>query len=434
MAAPSQENDWTKEDLNSFASSLLAFCTTSFTPCLTRTDPGQSCFSIRLICVSSLLLLISSLHLALRRCKHHGGHPGHIVTSLYCFLGNVCGFTGAVLSRQLQIQVLMGLICAALDLVNFVSFGIPLCFCRNLQAERRQRMIKRRRRAHLLAVSLLGALTGGFLKSGVLRSPAVGWRLHGRRLLYVALQDNADILGYTLGLLSFVISSTSKFPTLYRIRENTFEISHFFWSSMLACCCLLCCCHTSLRHEAQLPPQGHALAADCCLWGLAGSSFLHWFHMGARQKLKRFSLEMESLLGDSSKDKVPVKHHGKQGKHFNLTEMGHYMDVSIDTTKQMYPREVTLVDNTPLSSTAPMVRVDGCDTSCDSSIVNSDLEWDFEEGNVQWSEPNTNPQNGEAFPLQEWPSNPKPFNILTYASCILPQNDVSCNEVVSQSK
>ncbi|KAM9796796.1 transmembrane protein 44 isoform X1 [Syngnathus typhle] len=428
MSAPNQENDWTKEDLNSFASSLLAFCTTSFTPCFTRTDPGQSCFSIRLICVSSLLLLISSLHLVLRRCKHHGGHPGHIVTSLYCLLGNACGFTGAVLSRQLQIQVLMGLICAALDLVNLVSFGIPLCLCRNLQAERRQRMIKRRRRAHLLVVFLLGALTGGFLKSGVLHSPAASWRLHGRRLLYVALQDNTEILGYTLGLLSFVISSTSKFPTLYRVyRGKTLSRSHIFSGALCSLAAALYAAailHYDRRVSFLLRVMPWLLTAVC--GGLLDllSIALHWCHMGARQKLKRFSLEMESLLGDSSKDKVPVQHHGKQGKHFNLTEMGHYMDVSIDTTKQTYPREVTLVDNTPLSSTAPMVRVDDCDTSCDSSIVNFDLEWDFEEGNVQWSEPNTNPQNGEAFPLQEWPSNPKPFNILTYASCILPQNDV----------
>ncbi|KAM9796798.1 transmembrane protein 44 isoform 3-T3 [Syngnathus typhle] len=399
MSAPNQENDWTKEDLNSFASSLLAFCTTSFTPCFTRTDPGQSCFSIRLICVSSLLLLISSLHLVLRRCKHHGGHPGHIVTSLYCLLGNACGFTGAVLSRQLQIQVLMGLICAALDLVNLVSFGIPLCLCRNLQAERRQRMIKRRRRAHLLVVFLLGALTGGFLKSGVLHSPAASWRLHGRRLLYVALQ----------------------------YRGKTLSRSHIFSGALCSLAAALYAAailHYDRRVSFLLRVMPWLLTAVC--GGLLDllSIALHWCHMGARQKLKRFSLEMESLLGDSSKDKVPVQHHGKQGKHFNLTEMGHYMDVSIDTTKQTYPREVTLVDNTPLSSTAPMVRVDDCDTSCDSSIVNFDLEWDFEEGNVQWSEPNTNPQNGEAFPLQEWPSNPKPFNILTYASCILPQNDV----------
>ncbi|XP_051930559.1 transmembrane protein 44 isoform X3 [Hippocampus zosterae] len=395
MAKPSQQQiDWTREDHNSFLSSLLTFWTTSFNSCFTRRDPGQSCISVRLVCLSSLLLLVSCFHLVGQRCKDHGGHPEHAVTSLYCFLGNLCGFTGAILSRQLHIQVFMGLISASLDMVNVISW----CFCRNLQAERRQRMIKRRRRSHLLAVCLLAVLTGGFLKSGVLHSPAADGVFRGRRLLYVALQNNTEILGYTLGLVSFAITSTSKFPTLYRVhRGKTLSRSHIF-SGVL---CLLAAAlyaaailHYDTRISFLLRVMPWLLSA------ISGASLdlltivLHWCHLGTRQQPMIFSAEMESLLSDSYQDKAVGKHHGKQGKNFNLTEMSLYMDVSIDTTKQ----------------------------------------WDFEEGNAQWSEPNAKPQNGEAFPLQEWPSNPKPFNIRTYASCILPQNGVSCNDSISQSK
>ncbi|XP_051930560.1 transmembrane protein 44 isoform X4 [Hippocampus zosterae] len=373
MAKPSQQQiDWTREDHNSFLSSLLTFWTTSFNSCFTRRDPGQSCISVRLVCLSSLLLLVSCFHLVGQRCKDHGGHPEHAVTSLYCFLGNLCGFTGAILSRQLHIQVFMGLISASLDMVNVISW----CFCRNLQAERRQRMIKRRRRSHLLAVCLLAVLTGGFLKSGVLHSPAADGVFRGRRLLYVALQNNTEILGYTLGLVSFAITSTSKFPTLYRVhRGKTLSRSHIF-SGVL---CLLAAAlyaaailHYDTRISFLLRVMPWLLSA------ISGASLdlltivLHWCHLGTRQQPMIFSAEMESLLSDSYQDKAVGKHHGKQ--------------------------------------------------------------WDFEEGNAQWSEPNAKPQNGEAFPLQEWPSNPKPFNIRTYASCILPQNGVSCNDSISQSK
>ncbi|XP_077390815.1 transmembrane protein 44 isoform X2 [Festucalex cinctus] len=428
MATPSQDNDWTKEDHNSFPSSFLNFCTTSFTTCFTTSSSstaGPSCFSFRLICLSSLLLLISCLHLVGQRCKHYGGHPGQTVTYLYCFLGNV----------------LMGFISAALDMANVISCCIPMCFCRNLQAERRQRMITRRRRAHLLAVGLLTVLTGGFLKSGVLHSPAADGILRGRRLLSVALQDNTEILGYILGLLSFVITSTSKFPKLYRVRRGkTLSRSYIFIgvltllaSSFYAAAIL----HYVTRVSFLLRVMPWLLSAVCGALLDLLTIIIHLCHMRTRQQLMSFSLEMESLLGDSSKDKGVVKHRGKQGKNFHLNEMGRYMDVSIDTTKQMYPSEATgcaKVDNQVLSRTGPMVQVDGCDASCDSSIVSSDLEWDFEEGNSQWSEPNTKPQNGEMFPLQEWPSNPKPFDLRTYASCIIPQNGVSCNQAVCQSK
>ncbi|XP_077440754.1 transmembrane protein 44 isoform X2 [Vanacampus margaritifer] len=422
MATPSQENDWTK-DYNSFPSSLLKFCTISFTSCFTSSiNTGQSCFSIWLVCVSSLLLLISCLHLVGQRCKQYGGRPGQNVTPLYCFLGNVCGFTGAVLSRQLHIQVLMGITSATLDMVNVISCCIPLCFCRNLQAERRRRMIKRRRRAHLLAVCLLTALTGGFLKLGILHSSAADGIPRGRRLLYVTLQDNIEILGYTLGLLSFVITSTSKFPKLYRVHRGKTLSRSYICTGMLSLLAAVLYAAAILHYDTRvsflLRVMPWLLAAVCGALLDLLIMVIHLCHMGTRQQPMSFSLEMESLLGDSSKDKGAVKHLSKQGKNFHLNEMGGYMDVSIDTTKQMYPREATecakVVDNQVLSGTGPM--------------------WDFEEGNAQWSEPNTKPQNGEAFPLQEWPSNPKPFDIRTYASCILPRNDVSCNQAVNQSK
>ncbi|XP_061539912.1 transmembrane protein 44 isoform X2 [Phycodurus eques] len=415
MATPSREEDW-------FPSSLLTFCTTSVTSCFASSDPGQSCSSIRLVSLSSVLLLLSCLYFMCQRCKQHGGHPGHIVTSLYCFLGNVCGFTGAVLSRQLHIQVLMGLVSAALDMVNVISCCIPLFLCRNLQEERRRRMIRRRRRSHLLAVCFLTALTGGFLKSGVLHSPAGDRLIRGRRLFYVALQDNTEILGYILGLLAFVITCTSKFPTLYRIHKGKMlSRSHIF-------SCVLCSLAGALYAAAILHYDTRVSflfrVMPWLLSAVCGASLdlltivLHWCHMGTRQQPMGIFSEMESLLGDSPKDNAVVKHQGKQGQKFNLTDMGRYMDVSIDTAKQMHPRDATVcgkvVDNKVLSRTFPM--------------------WDFEEGNARWNEAKAKLQDGEVFPLQEWPSNPKPFNMRTYASCILSQNGVSCDDAVSRSK
>ncbi|XP_077572362.1 transmembrane protein 44 isoform X1 [Stigmatopora nigra] len=441
MATMTREKDWDNKNQDSFPLPLLKFCITSASSCFTIGDPGFNCSSFRLVSLSSLLLLLSSFLLLYKRFNHRGGHPGHIVSSLYCFLGNVCGLTGAVLSRQLHIQVLMGLLSAVLDLVNVIACFIPLCFFKNWQTERRLRTIRRCRRSHLLTVCLLTALSGGFLKSSILHSLTTDKLTLRRRLLSVTLQDNTEILGYIIGLLSFVINLTSKFPTLGRVLKGK-ELSrvHIFSG-------LLCSLSGALYAAALIQlDTGVSFLLSVMPWllcAICGASLdffiviLYWCHMETRQKPMSFSPEMESLLGDSSKDKVAVQHDGKQGKKFNL-EMGHYMDVSKDATMERDPREATMsgkaVDNKVLNRTVPMVRVDGCDASCDSSIVSSDLEWDFEAGNVQWTEAKSKPKDGKAFPLQEWPSNPKPFDKGTYATCVLPQNGLSCNEAVSQFK
>ncbi|XP_077572365.1 transmembrane protein 44 isoform X3 [Stigmatopora nigra] len=386
MATMTREKDWDNKNQDSFPLPLLKFCITSASSCFTIGDPGFNCSSFRLVSLSSLLLLLSSFLLLYKRFNHRGGHPGHIVSSLYCFLGNVCGLTGAVLSRQLHIQVLMGLLSAVLDLVNVIACFIPLCFFKNWQTERRLRTIRRCRRSHLLTVCLLTALSGGFLKSSILHSLTTDKLTLRRRLLSVTLQDNTEILGYIIGLLSFVINLTSKFPTLGRVLKGK-ELSrvHIFSG-------LLCSLSGALYAAALIQlDTGVSFLLSVMPWllcAICGASLdffiviLYWCHMETRQKPMSFSPEMESLLGDSSKDKVAVQHDGKQGKKFNL-EMGHYMDVSKDATMERDPREATMsgkaVDNKVLNRTVPMVRVDGCDASCDSSIVSSDLE-------IRWRE------------------------------------------------
>ncbi|XP_061681452.1 transmembrane protein 44 isoform X4 [Syngnathoides biaculeatus] len=392
MATPSGEEDW-------FPSTFLTFCTTSVPSCLTSSDRGLNCASIRLVSLSSVLLLLSCLYLTCQRCKRHGGHPGSILTSLYCFLGNVCGFTGAILSRQLHIQVLMAIVSAALDMLNVITCCIPQFFCRSLQEERRQRMIRRRRRSHLLAICFLTALTGGFLKSGILQISAPDGVIQGRRLFSVPLQDNTEVLGYVLGLLAFVITSTSRFPTLYKINKGkTLSRSHIF-SGMLCSLAGSLYAAAILHYDTRVSFLFRAM--PWLLSAVCGASLdlltilLHWCRKATRQQPLRIFSEMENLLGDSSKDNNVMKPHGKQ-----------------------HPRNAKV-----------------CGKELDEKVVTRTFPlWDFEERSAQWCEAKAKPQDGPVFPLQEWPSNPKPFNMRTYASCILPQNGICCNEAVTNSK
>lgn len=99
------------------------------------------------------------------------------------------------------------------------------------------------------------------------------------------------------------------------------------------------------------------------------------------------------------------------------------------------------VGSEPPSRRVGAIRADGfcsTDTSCDSSPVSSDLEWDFEAANTHWSKATAKQQEGDEFPLQEWPTNPEPFNICARSPSGLAQKALSgteeCGSVVSLAK
>ncbi|XP_029905221.1 transmembrane protein 44 isoform X2 [Myripristis murdjan] len=412
---------------NTSLSGLIAFCIDSATACLSP-DADKLCVPVDLSALSALLLLLSCLVLMYQRCRYCGEQPGEAAICLYCLLGNLCSTVGALLSRQLALQVVMSAFAAAVDVVNFISILLPLCLCWNSKAERMRRVMRRRRRQHLLAVCVLIVLGRGLLTLRVDHSPSDG-PLTGRRLLHAPLQDNIEVLGYTLGLLSFVIACTSKFPALSRARRGEMVTSSPVMCGVLCFAAGVLYASAILLYSTQfdfvLRVLPWLLSAICCATLELLILVTYWCRRGSRQHPSRLSPDTESLL---CKHSPAMKRETQQLRNTKkMIEMGHYMDVNVQRARKVCLKEVTVtregaLENQPLKRTVRVVRVDGIssDSSCDSSSVTSDLEWDFEEANAEWSEASAKQEKGDEFPLQEWPENPKPFGICSSGMSQLP--------------
>ncbi|XP_070816203.1 transmembrane protein 44 [Chaetodon trifascialis] len=427
----------------SFLSSLVDFCVDSVSTCFSY-DADKLCVSIGLSSVSALLLLLSCCLLVCQRYRCLRENPGETLTLCYSLLGNMCSIVGAVLSRQLHIQILMGAVAAAMDAVHFISSCFPELLCRNSKAERRLRMMRKRRRQHLLAVCVLMVVAGGFLNLRVTNGPA-DRPLSGRRLLHAALQDNTEILGYILGLLSFAIACTSRFPAVRSAYRGQMLTWACMFSGLLCSLAGVLYAAAILLYDTQfgflLRVMPWLLSAICCVILDLLILVIHWCKKGTRLQLTRCSPDTESLLdGSCTEDKAVMKSQRKQQVHSSvqktknaqkMTEVGRYMDVSVQPARKTCLQEVMFreeVEDQLLNGKVRVIRVDSfcsSDTSYDSSLMSSDLEWDFEEAHAQWSEPTAKQQ----FPPQEWPTNPKPFNICTCASSGLSQKTLSGTEV-----
>ncbi|CAG5864332.1 unnamed protein product [Menidia menidia] len=335
-------------------------------------------------------------------------------------------------------------------------------------SERRRRTMRKRRRQHLLAVGVLMVVAGGFLKSRVDDPPAVQ-PVRRRGLLQFSSwsplmvllhtqTDNKEILGYTLGLLSLFISCTSRFPALCKALRGQRLTKVCIFSGLL--CSLSGTLYAvaiflyDTRFVFLVRVMPWLLSAIGCVNLDLLILVIHWCKKKNRQRPTSLSPDTESLLtgsgvqtedlavGERQKEQqIPssaqTKYSTFPSKTKNsqkMNEMGHYMDVSfLPATKKMSLKEVTLSkegeDDRTLQKIVRVIRVDSLcssDTSCDSSPVSSDLEWDFSAAVSQWSKPAAKPQEGDEFPLQDWPTNPKPFNInSTRSTSELPQKTLS---------
>lgn len=319
----------------------------------------------------------------------------------------------------------MAALSAAMDAVFFIIQCFPICLCRNSEAEKIKRARRRRRRQNIFGLCVFMMLTGGFLKVGLSNVEVHRSPIH-RRLLQSIIENNSDILGYVLGLLSFVIAYTSKFPAFYRAYTKRLTKAQVF-SGLL--CSLAAACYASalLLYDSSSAFIWRAMpwllsALLCSIMDLL-TVLIHLCK--SRMALEghvAFSPDTESLLGKSAiafkeKKNMEKTHPSPQVKRKN-SEMAPGTDGYLHVngpSERKGPVQLNLFRTVKkegvLSSSGVPERDEDAlcssDTSFDSSsVVSSDLEWDFEEANIMWCEPAAAQLNNDKVSFQEWQSIP----------------------------
>ncbi|KAK7889349.1 hypothetical protein WMY93_024909 [Mugilogobius chulae] len=368
--------------------SFVTFWKDSVT-CLTEDVGGKLCGAIALGSISGLLLLLAHAGLCYERCRFQIESGRKATIFLYSVLGNSCSAVGAILSRQLHVQVRPDP-SAIMDAVSFITLCVPICLCRNSKAGMRIR-VRRRRRQHLYGVCVLFMITGGFFKFG-LNNNGMDKTLTQRKLLQVIMEDSSDILGYVLGILSFAIAYTSRFPALYRActrrlmsKAQVFSLLMCFLSGLCYVAALLLYNRSSVFIWKTMP---WLLSAALC----AFMDLVYGLVTKCRSVLYQLDTPAHTVTPPPPKARLVTTH----ADHTDVNGF-EWSDVTLGCLLPLLN-----VPNHILSNLSRTVKNEGVfafnsvhvkdedrfcssDTSFDSSVVSSDLEvMGFEEPYILW--------------------------------------------------
>ncbi|XP_034813817.1 transmembrane protein 44 isoform X3 [Pan paniscus] len=237
-------------------------------PALWDWDYLDRCFARHRVCISfGLWICASSCWIAAHvlllylRCAQKPRQDQSALCAACCLLTSLCDTVGAILARQLTIQVFTGAYLAAIDLVNFMFILFPVCgskFKSNSDREARERKRRRQLRASVFALAL--PLSLGPCWALWVAVPKASATIRGpqRRLLASLLQENTEILGYLLGSVAAFGSWASRIPPLSRIplplsaqcRGKTFPSIHL-WTRLLTALAGLLYASAIVAHDRQ---------------------------------------------------------------------------------------------------------------------------------------------------------------------------------------
>nr|KAF6383954.1 transmembrane protein 44 [Pipistrellus kuhlii] len=382
------------------------------------------CFARHRVCISfSLWLCASSCWIAAHtlllylRCAKKCRQDQSALCAACCLLASLCDTVGAILARQLAIQVFTGAYLAAVDLVNFVFILFPVCGSK-LKSDSghgsQERKGRQRLRAGVFALTLplsLGpcwAVWAAVPKaSGLVRGPQ-------RRLLGSLLQDNTEMFGYLLGGIAACGSWASRIPPLARIcRGKTFPCIHL-WTRLLSALAGLLYASAIVAHDRR--PEYLLRATPWFLTSLGRAAldlaiiFLSWVMKSKMRRALGFASEArespdtQALLTGAEKeddneensDWVPLTTLLPCNPLRTMTAISHYMELTIEPVQQAGCSATRLpgdgqmnLGDVPLPEppSYPPIRVIRARVSSSSSSevpsINSDLECDPEDINLE---------------------------------------------------
>ncbi|XP_035268739.1 transmembrane protein 44 isoform X2 [Anguilla anguilla] len=389
---------------------------------LTCLENEKVCISIGLCGLSAVFWVVACLLVVCKRCRTKRRNVGDTADSaLYCFLGNLSGTVGAVMSIQLTIQVFMGGLLTILDILRFIFIIIPF----SGRTESRIKVMRKRRRQNIFVLSLPLALgIGLFAFHGLYQQQSDSVPVR-RRLLSLVLQDNSEILGYALGLLSTVIGWTSKFPSLTKAHlEKMTSAVHVSFGIL---CALANVLYGSaiLVYDARTASVLKALPWLLNCFGCAAFDVvilgLSCFRM--HRGWSWDPTDTQSLLEDSPPEPPSPTHPDSRRPSLQTlrskkcmkktAEIGRYMDINIQPVQpepKVFLKEVKIsregrAGGLLLKRAQREVKEeDPCssDSSSASSSLHPELEWDFGDANAHWNKVPKPQKRKEVFALRNW--------------------------------
>ncbi|XP_045048011.2 transmembrane protein 44 isoform X4 [Desmodus rotundus] len=389
------------------------------TPALWDWGYLDRCFAHHRVCISFGLWICAgccwiAAHALLLylTCTKRSGPAQSALCAACCLLTSLCDTVGAVLARQLTIQVFTGAYLAAVDLMNFVFILFPICgskFKSNSGHTSQERKRRQRLRASVFALTLplsLGpcwALWAAAPKaSGLIQGPQ-------RRLMGSLLQDNTEVFGYLLGGIAAFGSWASRIPFLSRICQGKTFSSIHLWARLLWALAGLLYASAIVAHDRR--PEYLLRATPWFLTSLGGAAldlaiiFLSWV---MRSKMRRAlglaseareSPDTQALLTCAEKEEDNEEARNQNLDWVPLTTLPHckslrtmaaisrYMELTIEPVQQAGCSATRLPGDGQMSSGAaslqeppsyPPIQVIRARVSSSSSSevpsINSDLE------------------------------------------------------------
>ncbi|XP_073215093.1 transmembrane protein 44 isoform X2 [Lepidochelys kempii] len=170
------------------------------------------------------------------RCRRQGWQEASVLCIVYSFVGSMCNTIGALLAKQLTIQVFTGAYMVAVDIIHFLLTLFPVCAsdprpAPDLPGRRKRR--RRQVRSSLLALALPLCMGAGWYGLAMAASSCPE-EFHGaqRRLLGTVLQENTEVLGFALGMLAALIAFTARIPALSGACRGRLSPATQLWASV----------------------------------------------------------------------------------------------------------------------------------------------------------------------------------------------------------
>ncbi|XP_042524483.1 transmembrane protein 44 isoform X4 [Dipodomys spectabilis] len=401
-------------------------------PALGDWDYLDRCFARHRVCISFGLWICASCcwiaaHALLLylRCAKKSGQSQSALCSACCLLSSLCDTIGAILARQLAIQVFTGAYLAAVDLVSFLFILFPVCRSKSNSGQDTRERKRRRLRATVFVLTLplsLGSSWALWASVPKISTPVRGSQ---RRLLGKLLQDNTEVFGYLLGGIAALGSWASRIPPLSRICQGKSLPFIHLWTRFLSALAGLLYASAIVAHDRE--PEYLLRATPWFLTSLGRASLdltIIFLSCVMKSKMRRaFGFTTETREGpdtqalltcaekeddhqeasseDKNSDWVPLTTLSHCKSLRTMTAISRYMELTIEPVQQASCSATRLPgDGQMIAGDAslqeppsyPPVQVIRARVSSSSSSevssISSDLEWDPEDVNLEMNRDN----------------------------------------------